>query len=240
VPAITYLILIRIIEEKPTIKPFLLAIAIGTILLGAFYIPFMLNPNFSRTIQYLLNDRVGTGGDTSGFQWGGATVWLMSTLYNSTYYIILLITLTTIGFWHAIKQRRYWSLIIYFLTAFIFYLFVVVDPRTHVYTIFPPVTLLAGLGFSKIWRALPERKWVKMPAFLLTTTLLLLCANYPYQLFIQHTPEWQRTGQTPPLYWHTWDNIPEFGLFGFPYRAGWRNVPAFLPPDSTYASNEEE
>ncbi|MCA9923325.1 MAG: hypothetical protein KC421_13180, partial [Anaerolineales bacterium] len=37
----------------------------------------------------------------------------------------------------------------------------------------------------------------------------------------------------------TWDAPPQFGLFGFPYQAGWRAV-GDLPLALPYASNEEE
>jgi hypothetical protein len=73
---------------------------------------------------------------------------------------------------------------------------------------------------------------------------LLVIALYPYLLFVDVSQErqrnWSENRPFPSLYWTTWDEPPEFGLFGFPHQAGWRAVGQLLSEDQLpYASNEE-
>jgi hypothetical protein len=62
-------------------------------------------------------------------------------------------------------------------------------------------------------------------------------------MFVDVHPERQRTWDQDRLllYPVTWDSPPLYGLFGFPYQAGWRAA-GQLPAATTlpYASNEEE
>jgi hypothetical protein len=86
-----------------------------------------------------------------------------------------------------------------------------------------------------------DRGGIRGPLFAsLFTVLLLISAVYIYLLFIETTPERQRTWSEnrPSLYPAVGSAPPAYGLFGFPYQAGWRAV-ANLPLIGPYASNEE-
>ncbi len=63
-------------------------------------------------------------------------------------------------------------------------------------------------------------------------------------MFVQHDPEIKRTwpAHQPTLYWRPQD-VPLFGYFGFPYRAGWKVLGSLVDRgvlSGVYASNEEQ
>lgn len=65
------------------------AVVVGGLLLAAFYVPFVLHPNFQATYTYLVDRRVG-----GAFPYNNlADFFLRSTVYNSTYAVLLLIGL---------------------------------------------------------------------------------------------------------------------------------------------------
>ncbi len=217
------------------------AMAAGGFLLSAFYIPFVLNPNFARTAQYLLNGRVGGGGDEL-LRWGGTAVWQMATLYNSSYFIIGLIIFTSVAIAHLARKREGMATVLYLFAPIFFYLFVVGDPRTHIYTIFPAAVILTAVGINTL------AGWVKAHPNLYRAAAILLfiwwaaSAWYVHLIFIDHTPERVRNWKEnrPAKYWTSWDEPPLYGLFGFPHQAGWRVVGDLVSADELpYASNEE-
>lgn len=211
----------------------------GVGLLALFYLPFLLNPNFGRTGNYLLGARLGG----SLLSWSGPELWQMATFYNSIYYIAGLLILLLVALWLGNGRSHSWiAAWIYFLVPLFFYLFIVADPRTHLYTFFPGAALLAAVGLAK----LVERAWdygtaVQWGARLLLAAFVLISAIYPYLLFVDTRIERQRNWvETRPTgYPTTFAEPPLFGLFGFPYQAGWRAA-AELPLAWPIASNEEE
>jgi hypothetical protein len=127
----------------------------------------------------------------------------------------------------------------------VFYLFFVATPLTHVYTVFPAWTLLAGLGLASIGRWLGSRSkgalWVTSA---IGVAFYVLCSSYAVMLFIDHTPEYRRTFPQfkSPVFWTPYDQMPTAGLFGFPYRAGWKVVGHLMDEgqlSGSYASNEK-
>ncbi len=227
------------------------ALAVGLGAAAAFYVPFVLNPTFGRTLSYLLNDRVGTG--SSLFTWGFPTVWRMVTFYNSTYYIVGLAFLLGLGLYYMIRNGLNIPALLYWAVPAVFYLLIVSTPRTHVYTIFPGLTILSALGLYQGWQLLTPKvdfdngeavsggggraKTVAAAAFI---AWFFVSSVYVYLIFIDTTPERQRTWvfNQPRFFPTTWDEPPDFGLFGFPYQSGWRAAAELIEPP--YASNEEE
>jgi 4-amino-4-deoxy-L-arabinose transferase-like glycosyltransferase len=130
------------------VREWVIAGLLGAGVLGLFYAPFALNPNFGRTVRYLLNDRVGTEAGLT--DWSGTAVWQMMTFYNSTYFIVGLMGLLLVGLWRLWRHREGGSAVLTFLVPALFYVFVVSDPRTHVYTIFPGAIILAAVG-RQLW-----------------------------------------------------------------------------------------
>jgi hypothetical protein len=125
------------------------------------------------------------------------------------------------------------------------YLFVVAQPLTHVHTLFPALSILCGVALAGLGRALaPRSRPALAVACAAGLAVYAICGFYASMLFVDHTPEYVRTypASRNPLYWTPYDCLPEEGLFGFPYRAGWKAV-GYLVDDGwlsgSYDSNEE-
>ncbi|MBC7250096.1 MAG: hypothetical protein H5T62_07415, partial [Anaerolineae bacterium] len=130
---------------------------------------------------------------------------------------------------------------------FLLYLFVVGYPLTHVYTLYPAWAVLAGLALVGLWRWL-RRRWgrgVLGAVAVGLAGLFVLCAYYPLFVFVDHDPEYKRTypAHRHPWYWTVYEELPPYGYFGFPYRAGWKVIGQLYADgvlDGDYNSNEEE
>lgn len=236
VPAVAWLLLARVIQEREIQwGAWLSALLVGTFVTALFYIPYVANPAFAGTGRYLLQDRLGG----NLFSWSGPEVWRMVTFYNSTYYAVGLIILALAGVWLCRRRHHWFPAVLFAGVAAFFYLFIVADPRTHVYTLFPGAVMLAAAGAAAL-----VQRMTSPPLSSATLVMLTLYGAisfvYVYLLFVDATPERQRTwGQNrPPLYATTWEEPPMYGLFGFPHQAGWRLAPE-LVQRLPYASNEE-
>lgn len=235
-PAVAWLVLDRWRREPQKLKSHLLpALLTGGALLAVFYIPYLSNPTIGGTGSYLLQDRLGG----TLLSWSGPDVWRMATFYNSIYYIALLLLLAVAGLLFLLRVPRRPAVLLYLLTPLLFYTLVVVDPRTHIYTIFPGLSIVAAHGFIS-WRAQSRSAWLRSGSSLLVALLLVASLIYVVLLFVDVTPERQRTWaqNRPALYPTTWSEPPLFGLFGFPHQAGWRVAPAYVS-ELPYSSNEE-
>jgi len=275
------------------------AVALALSVLALFYLPYALHPNFAKTVAYLRAERVGTGGPVYD---NLLSTLPLTTLYNSTYYVILLaLLLAAAGFrpfrrwWMAVPavcltaliagtvgryeagpyvaavaagvwlaaavlsrrtspgERAIW---LWFAAPFIFHYFLVWDPRTHVLNAFPAASLLAATALTPLLgpppaagreegrAARPRRAWWGAMVFT-ALALYAFLGYYTWMVFVDHTPEYRRTWpeHRSPLYWTPYEDLPRFGLFGFPYRAGWKAVGGLMAEGDlvgVYASNEEE
>lgn len=235
-PAVAFLVLNRW-RQSPhiTIRHALAGIFTGGSLLAIFYGPYLLNPTIAGTGSYLVQDRLGG----TLLSWSGPQVWRMATFYNSTYYIILLILLAITGLYAALSNRRHATASLMLLVPLLFYTVIVADPRTHIYTIFPGLSMIAAYGALALYRRIKLRQ-LQLAFTILIAFVLSVSTYYVYLLFVDTTPERQRTwaDNRPPYFYTTWHEPPLYGLFGFPHQAGWR---AALPliDRSPYSSNEE-
>ncbi|HSH02223.1 MAG TPA: hypothetical protein VLL52_06840, partial [Anaerolineae bacterium] len=239
-PAITWWVVGRVWQEKKIDWPaWWGGIGLGGLVLGLFYVPFMRHPNFARTLSYLVNDRVGTGGEGGPWAWSGPEAWQMATLYNSSYYIVLGGILLVVGCVWLGRERRGLGAVLLFWAPFLFYLLVVTDPRTHIYTFFPGGIVLAAVGIEKVisyrdgwWR------WLWQGGL---GVWWLICAYYVGVMFVEVAPERQRSWERarPAGFVTTWESPPLYGLFGFPHQAGWRAVADEVRNGGWYGSNEE-
>ena len=67
--------------------------AVGVLMLAAFYVPFVRHPNFSATYTYLADRRMG-----GQFPYNNlADFFLRTTVYSTSYYVLILIVLTVIA-----------------------------------------------------------------------------------------------------------------------------------------------
>ncbi|MBE2222087.1 MAG: glycosyltransferase family 39 protein [Anaerolineae bacterium] len=244
-PAVAWLLGAHVVKTRRFVwLHWVAAMGVGTAVLAAFYVPFMTNPNFGRTGQYLLGARLGVSESTGIFSWSGPAFWQMITLYNSTYFVIGLALLLLFGLWFSLRAYRNVTAVLYFAAPFLFYLLVVVDPRTHVYTIFPGAVILAALALVTIWQWLTAKS--RPLSYVLAACFgvwFAVSALYVYLMFIDHSPERMRTWaeNRPVGYWTTWQEPPLYGLFGFPHQAGWRSAADLVANTGLpYASNEEE
>jgi hypothetical protein len=128
----------------------------------------------------------------------------------------------------------------------VFFLFFVALPLTHVYAIFPPWAMIGALGLENLGCWLSKRaKVIRYGAVAGGAAIYALCAIYPVILFVDYTPEYLRGfPQTQsPLYWTPYDQKPtEVGLYGFPYRVGWKVVGYLIDEgqlSGSYTSNEK-
>lgn len=86
-----------------------IAAVVGGALLGSFYVPYVFNPRFAATYYYLTDRRIGGSPPYNNL----LDVFLRTTLYSTTYYVLLLIALTVAGmvrvFWRGFK--RPWAIV---------------------------------------------------------------------------------------------------------------------------------
>ncbi len=87
----------RIVRQ---LAPALLA---GGTLLAIFYVPFVLHPNFAATYAYLTERRIGKQFPYNNL----ADFFLRTTVYSSTYYVVLMIALVAVAF--VLACRRGWG-----------------------------------------------------------------------------------------------------------------------------------
>jgi hypothetical protein len=242
-PAVITILLGTLLRHWQAVWPvWLTASVLGIFVLGLFYLPFVTNPNFAATGSYLLHDRVGTSNGV--FSWSGPIIWQMLTLYNSLYYTVGVGLLSGAGVWAVWRQRGPIGPLFHVGAPLFFYAFIVVDPRTHVYTVLPGGAILAGAGLVFLWSAWSKpafiwRRWMLGTA---VSLLILLSLTYLFLIYLDYRVERQRTWAEnwPGIFVNTWDEPPLYGLFGFPYQAGWRLVPDLLTEaDLPYASNEK-
>jgi len=217
----------------------LAAALVGLAVLGLFYVPFVLNPMFSRTFVYLSDGRMGSGGV---FHNSIRNLWVLSTFYNALYYVVGLVLLIVIG---AVRKGQPVVAWLYGSIPFLFYSFLVIDPRTHIYTIYPGAVILAGATLAWLWKLLwpKHRLWAFVFAEVISLWYIV-CAGYIYIAYINHAPEYKREwpASRHPLYPTTFELLPLYGHFGFPYRVGWKAVEMLFAQgvfEGTYASNEE-
>ncbi len=128
---------------------------------------------------------------------------------------------------------------------FLGYNFAVARPLTHIYTIVPAWTLLAGLTTARISSI---KSKIPNPQSLLPATCYLLLAilfsGYLYTAYLRHDVEfWQDwPASRPTLYWTPYDQLPPAGFFGFAHRTGWKEIGALYASgrlSGDYGSNEE-
>jgi len=237
------------------LKDLLGAGALAGGILALFYVPFALHPNFAKTLGYLGGARIGTGGPLYNNLLSSLP---LATFYNSIYYLVGLACLLVVASFLSFRRlgisvalHTAW---LWFGVPFLFYYFLVWDPRTHVLNVFPGAILLAAVALDYLVNLVPSStrhcssSTGRRSLFIVHCSLFvvfLFLAYYPYLMFIQHNPEIKRTwpAHQPVLYWKPGDEIPLFGYFGFPYRAGWKVIGTLVEEgilSGVYASNEEQ
>jgi 4-amino-4-deoxy-L-arabinose transferase-like glycosyltransferase len=143
----------------------------------------------------------------------------------------------------AASERALW---LWLAVPALFYLFLVALPLTHIHTAFPAWALLAGIGLASLGRWLASKSRIVLRVVAVGGVVVyVLCGCYAVMVFVNHIPEYRRTfpQSRNPVYWTPYEQMPEAGFFGFPYRAGWKVVGHLMDEGvlvGTYDSNEEQ
>ncbi len=138
-------------------------------------------------------------------------------------------------------------LLLWFGTAFLAQAFLIVNPKTHFYTIDIAGALLIGLALTQLVGWLRTRRaWlIALPAAG-GVALLLLALPYMYLVYIRPEPEyWTVFPEARPAIYRAGygDQLPNGGYFGFPRRAGWKVIGDLYRQGvlrGDYESNEKE
>jgi 4-amino-4-deoxy-L-arabinose transferase-like glycosyltransferase len=136
------------------------------------------------------------------------------------------------------------AVVLWLAVSFLGYTFGVARPLTHIYTIVPAWTLLAGLAVGNLVPRLAGRRGIAWLTGLGAVVIVALFAGYDWLAYLRHDVEfrqdWPRS--RAPLYWTPYSEPPSTGFFGFPHRAGWKVVGALYAAGDLvgdYGSNEE-
>lgn len=222
-----------------------LALAIFIGLLAAFYAPYLLDPEFKNTASYLAESRVKPGLLYNNLN----LLRRLDQLYSSRFYLPLLaVGLASMAVWSigrgvrlklGVEAAAAWLM---FGAGFVGYTFLVGDPRTHLYIMYPGAALLAGAGWRVIKVRWAGRQVVKLqkpffhpsnlPGFLLFLgggLILTLIVLYQAIIFLPTESTLERLRQK----WDgsTWETIyaglpAARAYFGYPKREGWKALGA--------------
>jgi hypothetical protein len=153
--------------------------------------------------------------------WAWSGLWLVGErdLAGLAFLILLVMVFLSPG------ESGPWRVtLLWFGLPFLVYVFLFGDPRTHLYVLFPGASLLWGAEFDSLSLRIKNNAWLLKG---LVIVVLGVSAVYLCMVFVSHTPEYRRTYPVhrSHLFWVPYgDTFPREGLFGFPYRAGWKAV----------------
>ncbi|MFB0534421.1 MAG: glycosyltransferase family 39 protein [Anaerolineae bacterium] len=273
-PAILYLYWAKSGLKFAPYQRHILPLALSLVLLIsipiAFYLPFVRDPQFTKSASYISESRVGSNVLNNNL----SQFYLLSTIYNSTYYfasIALLVLWVVVKGLHHRRGGYLWSCLaaaalasvlafpdkwqvgkvnlalvpfaltwlalhtspktstelktalIWLATPFVFYIFLMNYPLTHVYNLYPGWALLSGVALDGLGQTKPSLRYALGAA---GGILYAVFAYYILFVFVIHEPEYIRTypAHRNRFYWTAYDELPQAGYFGFPYRAGWKVV----------------
>ena len=127
------------------------------------------------------------------------------------------------GIWLSRERVGWHAAVLWCMAPLVLYLFGFRDPRTHLYVVVPGVSLLVGAELGRLVLRPKKRALSVLGA----VALLGLSTAYLWIMFIDHESEYKRTypASRLPVFWAPYgDAMPQQGLFGFPYRAGWKTI----------------
>ena len=206
------------------------SLLLSLVILGSFYVLFLLHPHFERTSAYL-SQRAGGPLLHNNLK----DFFLRASEYCGTYYILLFILALAsaagfqlFGGYPLSDQRGLVAL--WFILPALFYLLLFDRVQTHYAVLFPAWTLIVALvldGALGWMRRRPIPQWAWCSALVLGAILYGLCSYYIYLTFIQRQPEYIFTypQHRSPLFWMPYgDTGPSGGHFGFPHQLGWKAI----------------
>ena len=137
-----------------------------------------------------------------------------------------------LGGWIGLRHRRpgYEAIWIWWGVPLLAYVFLVDDPRTHLYVAYPGWAMVAGLGAAAVRQELGRRQRFSLGRPLLAAIgviLILLLAFYQIIIFLlsETTSLKLRANWNGSLGQSLYGDLPEpRTYFGYPRRAGWKAV----------------
>lgn len=233
-----------------------------------FYIPFVTHQTFSKTLNFLVNNRIQSDINSSlditlqvlrlyhskefliiaGF---GIFLWLFSfrKKLNPFQILILLLAIsaTIYRFFHNDNITYYisnifWNIFfiwylfrlyknkvfnsenlieVWFFFSFISYVIFIKFPLTHIYNFFTPLFILISYEFLKFIKKFP------IAGALIFLVLVISSLSFNFQAFIQTDVEYpfrKKEYIFGKMYQSTSAREPLKGIFGFPYKRGWKEI----------------
>ena len=212
------------------------------------YLPMLFSPAFAGHMEFYRQSRL-----YSPINFNIGYIIGLGTVYTSWGYLLLL----SLGTWALFKfppkgeaERTGRMLVLAWLAPYFATYFILMStPRTHIYTMYMPWSLLAAAGAFQLpqlleWlgskasarvsalRGLPG--FLRRPRVSIVLVVLLTgwTALHVHGRFVDHAPEYPWYGERPTR-----------SLFGFPFLRGWDAVGYLYRTgelDGTYATNETE
>ncbi len=223
-----------------------LSLALFLGLLAAFYVPYLLDPEFKNTANYLAESRVKPGWLYNNLE----LLRRLDQLYSSRFYLpvvgvgIVALVITPMfrrqwwGAFATVEVKAAWLM---FGAGFIGYVFLVDDPRTHLYIMYPGAVLLAGKGIYDFgfwiydlrmangeWRNFASSA-LRLFVFLGVGLWVSLIVIYESAIFLPTESALSQLRQRwdESIWQWVYTDLPqERAYFGYPKREGWKAVGA--------------
>lgn len=227
--------------------PLLLAAAIAMILflglLASFYVPYLLDPEFKNTAHYLADSRVKPGLLYNNLGLLGR----LDKEYSSRFYLPLL-AVGMIGFviWPGLIRKNWGGALasvevkaawLIFGAGFIGYVFLVDDPRTHLYIMYPGAALLAGAGWAacdfRFSTSCPlgifDFRFSSLRSIISLLWIIPVCLVILYEaiifLSLESTLDQLRQRWDGSMWQVLYADLPKAReYFGYPKREGWKAI----------------
>ena len=193
---------------------------------AAFYLPYTQRSKFLEVRSYLI-ERLTDGRGAGTFN----DTYTLLGLYFPPYYLLFTVFFLLLGITLLLRKRRdifSFALILWFVTAFAFYMFLGGDPRSHVYNYFVPGLIITAYGIQEIIAFVAS---FRVRRLLMTSVWLVVLgfACSVYYMLVDHRVEHPWYGKT--ILGNPLPNLEDRhidGVFGFPYRRGLEMVGALF------------
>jgi hypothetical protein len=218
----------------------LLAGAVAVLVVGATYLPGILDPRFARTQRYL-------GSRLGGIGAYNLPIFVeLGTFYTGSYFLIGLLLLVVAGLiigWRM-ARRRTLLLLLWAAPFLILHLFVMQHPGTHFYLFMPSWSLLGALPLAVVATSRSMRPVLRWGVLALATIWLMVSVGYLYLAFFRQAPEYVANydEERVPFYWAPYgENVPQRPRYAFPIQEGWKTIGTLAQwgcLEGSFSSNE--
>lgn len=204
-------------------------------LLASFYVPFALHPHFAEAVAHL-SERTGQSRGGLALYNNLASTYGLLSFYNLAAAVQLVGAVLVGGLAASLlrRPRALWQglvpLLLWCGGGAAATLFLIAQPRTHVYVFTVPLALLAGWCGAQLGARLggPAARALRFPLAGGVLLVALLALLHQTTLYLRQSPEYQRaypaTALAPLSTGASGVPIDVDARFGFPSRDGWKAV----------------